>query len=211
MSRRAWASALPFALVFWLAIGIVFGVVRASGLPTHSWLGAKSYDTALTGTAATCSLGAATGTDSVWAAVTGSASLDIIQVGALLSNGQPRYFMAWGKGEPNAAGSAYTEVDLGPADRGAHRYSVQKSTLSANWFLSIDGRSQLLPDSFRTWSIRAGQVQNEVQQPEPMGPVSCSAMRTAHGVLWTTPVWSFGGAGPSSNVPMFFGSDWFIS
>ena len=178
-----------------LAGAIFAGVVPSvrAALPDNSWLGLRSADPA-DGVMATCSL-AAGGTNSVWAAVTGTASLDIIQIGAQHTSTGDRLFGAWGHGEPGTG--AYSEIDLGPTDSLAHRYTVRLT--GTTWSLSVDGHTRLtVPDADRTWSIRAEQVQNEVTSAEPMGPAACHRALVHRSGAWAIATWSFTGAGQSA-------------
>lgn len=192
-------AAAVLALLLAIAAGIVVPtIISARGaLPTNDWYGLRYY-APVEGTSASCALGAATATaggSSVWAAVTGWASLDIIQVGARISpNGQRRYFAAWGRGEPGAAGSLYQEADLGPADAGLHRYRVELS--GGTWSLWIDGHVRLtVADTFRTWAISWAMVAHETEAlPDPFGgtrryPARCESARMRTGE-WVRPLWN---------------------
>ena len=73
-----------FALL--LLAGPFVPAVSAAGLPTNSWLALRHAGIA-TLVQGSCALGGATagtGRSSVWAAVGGSASLDIVQIGAIV-------------------------------------------------------------------------------------------------------------------------------
>ena len=130
-----------------------------------------------------------TGHEAVWVAETGSAFLDIIQVGAMDGD----LFYAYGRGVPNGAGSLYVERHLGRSGTGAHRYGLVLS--QRIWTLTIDGRTVArIADTFRTWRLRATQVMSEGELP--FGAASCvSAGR-----------WNFGGYGPQPRLR--FGADW---
>jgi hypothetical protein len=180
--------------------------VGAAGLPTNSWL-ALRHAGAPTIIQGSCALGGATagsGRSSVWAAIAGGASLDIVQIGAIIGPTGRRYFAAYGRGEPNAAGSLYVERDLGAANPGTHQYSA--ILLAGTWYLSIDGAVRMtIPDTFRTWVIRSSQVATETEAGAPIGgtaanPVSCS----------TNGAWTFVGGGPEAgSAQETFGSNWF--
>ena len=126
------------------------------------------------------------GHEAVWIAETGSDYLDIIQVGDM----DGTLFYAYGRGVPNGPGSLYREIHLGPAGTGPHRYGI--SLASRVWTISIDGRVVArIPDSFRTWPLRATQVMAEGTLP--FGAASCSsAGRWRFGGYGPAPRWSFG-------------------
>ena len=130
------------------------------------------------------------GHEAVWVAETGSSFLDIIQVGAM----DGTLFYAYGRGVPNGVGSLYVERHLGPSGTGPHRYGL---ALSARlWTLTIDGRTVArIPDTFRTWRLRATQVMAEGALP--FGPARCDL---------PAGVWHFGGYGPQPVTD--FGPAW---
>lgn len=216
LAIRITATILALALA--LAAGIVIPTVARAALASNDWLGHRAYAATLTGATSRCALGAARAVDggaSVWAAMTGDASLDIVQIGArILPGGRRQFFAAWGRGEPFGAGSAYTEADLGPADTWLHTYTV--ALVGPEWRLSIDGRVRLrVPDTFRTWSIRAATVAHETESAaDPFGgtwlrPAECRASRAFSGV-WFTPTWHLFGSGPKAMAARCtFGADWF--
>ena len=210
-SRWSWLGMIVSSVIAGALVPIL---LTSAALPSNSWIGLKSF-AAYDGTLATCSLGAATGTDSVWSAVTGTASLDIVQVGSLHAATGNRWFAAYGRGEPGATGSAYTQVDLGPdTDSFANKYTVQ--LIAGSWSFSIDGVTRLrVSDTFRNWTIRAAQVQNEVETVEPMGGTAaaktfCVNARAHSTAGWSLPAWSFQGVGPSAgSAATAQGADWF--
>ena len=123
------------------------------------------------------------GHEAVWVAETGSAFLDIIQVGAMDGS----LFYAYGRGEPNGVGSLYVERHLGPSGTGAHVYGL--SLAARVWTITIDGRTVArIPDTFRSWPLRATQVMAEGNLP--FGAASCTSAGQ----------WNFGGYGPSPRV-----------
>lgn len=206
-------TAVLLAIVLAIAAGfLVPTIVRATEpLPHNDWLGLRA-DPA-TGVMAHCSLGTAAAVDggsSVWAAATGEQALDIIQVGArILPGGRRQFFAAWGRGVPNGAGSLYEERDLGPADVGRHKFTVQ--LIRGSWSLSVDGVTRLrVPDTFRTWPLRAAQVMHETESlADPFGGVRCDRART-HSGRWVMPTWSMTGYGAKAAAARAtFGADWF--
>ena len=203
------------ALVLALCAGAVIPYLVKAALPTNDWLGLRGPSA--NGVLARCALGGARSTDvgsSVWAAATGEASLDIIQIGAKVTPQGRHYFVAWGRGEPNAAGSMYEERDLGPVNTLFHKYTVQ--LIKGSWSLSIDGVTRIrVPDTFRTWVIRSSQVAHETEGTgDPFGgtalkPVQCKVARVNNGG-WITPAWSIFGAGSKAAAAKgSFGTDWF--
>jgi hypothetical protein len=128
------------------------------------------------------------GHQAVWVAQTGTAFLDIIQVGTM----DGEWFYAYGRGVPNGPGSLYVERHLGASGTGRHLYGV---TLEAKvWTLTIDGRVvAVIPDTFRTWRLRATQVMAEGDLP--FGSASCS---------FPAGSWTYGGYGPQP--PNSFGA-----
>src|SRR3990172_3306070 len=113
------------------AVFLALAIALSSGLPHNSWLGLRSGPAR--GALAFCTVGASTGV-SVWVAVGGSASLDIIQVGELTTSRGARFFAAYGRGEPRQPNSLYVEQDLGPAGDGYHKFTVR--LLDGSWGLS---------------------------------------------------------------------------
>ena len=174
MTRNRWfAFWIVVCLLFWA--GLLAAVTHA-GESTIATTWAGMREAPRTTISATCRNA---GHEAVWVADTGTAFLDIIQVGAM--NGQ--FFYAYGLGVPNGTGSLYVEKHLGPSGTGAHRDGL--SLASDAWTLTIDGRVVArIPDTFRTWSLHATQVMAEGDLP--FGPASCSASGN----------WSFGGYGP---------------
>lgn len=181
----------------------------------NSWIGIRTDP--CSGVLARCSIGSATAAEQstlVWAGVGGTRLLDVVQIGTKVTPSGVRFFAAYGCGSPEASGSLYVERDLGPADRLFHKFTVQ--LIGDAWSLSVDGRTRLVvPDTFRTWSIRSTQVmhENEGAADELGGtrsnPVRCSESHVfVNG--WTHATWSFGGYGPKAMATRSrFGPDWF--
>jgi hypothetical protein len=191
---------LAVCLTFWLALG--YTVTHATDyLFASTWSGA--WNSPQKYTTATCrAAGIHAGyPQSVWIAQTGTALLDIIQVGTV--NG--RYFYAYGRGVPNGPGSLYVEKDFGSAGTGPHTYRIQlESAIDYNrlnitgavWLLTIDGIPVArISDSFRTWKIRHTQIMTEGDLP--IGAASCRFPGTG---------WNFGGYGPQP--PFHFTNNW---
>lgn len=201
----AWLAMIPSAIIAGALVPIL---LTSAALPSNSWIGLRNGN-AVDGVLATCSLGAAGGTNSVWSAVTGWHSLDIIQIGAQHTPTGDRYFAAWGSGEPGSG--SYTERDLGVSGSGAHKYTVQ--LVSGSWRVSIDGRTQAtIPTP--TWAQTAVQVQNEVTTSERMGgslasPVSCTGARVHQGTQWWVASWMQTRNGYSSSAKATFTADGF--
>lgn len=194
-----------------MVLGLLFaGVKVVMGAEPNQYLGLKQFG-AVTGVMARCSLtGVSTAKGhSVWAGIGGSAFLDIIQIGAVARpDGSRRWFAAWGRGEPNAPGSAYTERDLGPADTLAHKYTVQ--LIGGRWALSIDGRTRATVPDTLGWQVRSAQLQDETEGTgDPLTGAQCSGARVYAG-RWTVGTWYPGGSGSLAAVtPMDSGADWF--
>ena len=181
-----WAFWIVACLLFWVVLFVA--VTRAAEPMTYvatTWFGMRGAPR--TAISATCRNA---GHQAVWVAETGTQMLDIIQVGTW----DGTLFYAYGRGVPNGPGSLYVEKHLGPSGAGPHRYGL---TLAARvWTLTVDGRAVArIPDTFRTWSLRASQVMAEGDLP--FGPASCSL---------PPGTWNVGGYGPWP--PSDFGADW---
>jgi hypothetical protein len=135
-----------------LALAILVGVLVPHALATStSWWGLQAP--ASTTVSGSCRN---SGPQYVWIAVTGTQSLDIIQLGVI---GQT-YFYAYGSGTPNTPGSNYTEVHLGAAGTGYHYYSI--SYTAPIWTLKIDSVIVAsINNSFRNWTQKALQTMAE--------------------------------------------------
>ena len=184
-----WGIAFLVSLALWAVIfALVFVAVThaAWSESTVSSTGLGMRGAPRLSISATCSNA---GHEAVWVAETGTQYLDIIQVGSM----DGELFYAYGRGVPNGPGSLYVERHLGPSGTGPHRYGV---TLAAHtWTLTIDDRVVArIPDTFRTWRLRATQVMAE---GTTFGPAACRL-----------PVgrWYFGGYGPQPLTD--FGLNW---
>ena len=105
--------------------------VGAAGLPTNSWL-ALRHAGAPTIIQGSCALGGATagsGRSSVWAAIAGGASLDIVQIGAIIGPTGRRYFAAYGRGSRTPPAASTSNVIWAPPIRA--RTSTARSCLPA--------------------------------------------------------------------------------
>ena len=183
---RWWAFWIVVCLLFWA--GLLVAVTHAAWPENYvatSWFGMRGAPR--TSLSATCSNA---GHESVWVAQTGTQVLDIIQVGAM----DGTLFYAYGRGVPNGPGSLYVEKHLGPSGTGQHVYGM---TLAARvWTLTIDGRTVArIPDTFRTWRLRASQVMAEGDLP--FGPARCQV---------PVGVWNVGDYGPQPATD--FGARW---
>lgn len=176
-----------------LAVGVLLLLIVTTGTAHAAWpenyvatSGFGMRGAPRTTISATCR---SIGHQAVWVAETGTAFLDIIQVGSQ----DGTLFYAYGRGVPNGPGSLYVERHLGPSGTGPHRYGL--ALYRRVWTLTIDGRTVAqVPDTFRTWRLRATQVMAEGDLP--FGPASCSAQGT----------WNFGGYGPQPVTD--FGATW---
>ncbi len=174
---------VTITVIGWIDPGIIRAGWTESTIPTS---GFGMFGPPRLSVTATCRN---TGHEAVWVAETGTDFLDIIQVGDMDGS----LFLAYGRGVPNGQGSLYVERHLGPAGTGPHRYGL--SLAARTWTLTIDGRVVAqIPDSFRTWRLRATQVMAEGDLP--FGAASCSAAGA----------WHFGGYGPQP--VRSFGADW---
>ncbi len=187
-----WLAMIPSSIIAGALVPIL---LTSAALPSNSWIGLRAGNTGIDGILASCALSSATGTDSVWVASAGWHSLDIVQVGAQVTPSGPRYFAAWGAGDPGAPGSSYTERDLGPATTAAHRYTVQR--IGSSFALSIDGTTRLTVP-VPAWAQVSVQVQNEVMTVERMGPVACSGSRVHYAGSWLTASWQVSRNGPAA-------------
>lgn len=150
------AAALLALLLLLLAI--VPG--KAAAADQYEWVGIKGPPGKVA--SADCDLGKSTG--SIWAAVGGSEMLDIVQVGRIHN----RFFAAWGSGVPEGEDSNYEQVDLGIAPPGPHRYTVWLK--GHDWWFYIDGKVRIVvPDEFRTWTIRQTDIMAETSGSEHFG------------------------------------------
>ncbi len=186
--RRWWTLWLCIGALLWADLFAV--VTRADSTIATTWTGMRSASSL--SASAVCRN---TGHESVWVAETGTAFLDIIQVGDL----DGTLFYAYGRGVPNGPDSLYIERHLGPAGTGPHRYGV---TLAAHrWTLTIDGRIVArITDSFRTWRLHETQVMAEGILP--FGRASCVAPAGR---------WYFGGYGPQPQWSILGPYSWSVS
>ena len=173
-----------------LALGILLAGASPAFAQDNSWIATTwwgAWGAPRAYTTATCRT---TGPEAIWIAQTGTAFLDIIQVGTV--NGH--FFYAYGRGVPNGPGSLYVEKHLGLSGAGNHTYGLRLATRV--WTLTIDGRVVArISDAFRTWKVRETQIMSEGDLP--MGPAYCRFPGTG---------WNFGGYGPQP--PQGLGANW---
>lgn len=202
-----WTFWLALGLVFWIVVAFAFvRVVRGADLG-NDFLGLRAAPS--NGVLAYCSLSPqkATPRAAVWVGIGGSASLDIVQIGSIADANGRHFFAAYGQGEPNAAGSLYREVNLGPADSLAHKFTVQMA--NGQWSLSIDGRTKLRVAPL-AWTPRGSEVFAETEPGGTVMPASaCRSARTLT-TRWAMPTWGlFGYGAAAAQATVTEGADWF--
>lgn len=208
-----WARLLrALGLAAVLAALVAPGALAA--LPNHwAWLRADPA----TGVRAQLAIGAAAaqapGYQNVYVSVGGSASLDIIQIGARVrSDGTRVMFAAWGRGEPNEPGSLYEERELGPVNRSWHTYELV--LINGSWRMTIDAIIVLrVPDTFRTWTPMSAKAAAEAEAQPWLGgsldlPMRAQTARTWNGASWVTPTWYAGGYDIPAETMIEAGADW---
>jgi hypothetical protein len=181
-----WAVWIGVSLLLWASIFVA--VTRAAW--TESTIATSGFGLRGAPRLSASAVCRNAGHEAVWVAETGTEFLDIIQVGAM----DGELFYAYGRGVPNGPGSLYVERHLGPSGTGAHRYGL--SLAARVWTLTIDGRMVArIPDTFRTWRLRATQVMAEGNLP--FGPARCDL---------PAGTWHAGGYGPQPVTS--FGATW---
>ena len=151
------------------------------------------------------------GTGSAWVSTgSGRHLLDIVQVGVRAGPAQPggaaypdagpHFFAAWGAGEP--AKGEYTEVDLGPAKSGPHRFAVKWT--GRTWDLSVDGVLRRRVPA-RPWTAQNVRAMAE-SHGGPLPHVAIEKVRRMAGRAWTTAGLSYIATG--TNERPDWGLDW---
>lgn len=204
------------ALLITIPLSLLIGVVVARAALPDSWVWLRSAPHY--GVRAQLALGDSRtnndGNQNIYVSIGGTASLDIIQLGARVrSDGTRVLFAAWGKGEPSETGSLYQEQFFGPVNRSWHTYELV--LINGSWRMTIDSVIVLrVSDSFRNWTIKSSKVAVEAEYPNTLLggsyalPERIQTARVWSSTSWILPAWYMGGYAIPTETQCDFGSDW---